>query len=89
MFMIINKPKAIIWLLCISQELWTSDSSTPCYKRSISIRRVSVSMASFVTHSMICGKHISCLVVFEIVLHEIVHTFSYLIDNLDIVQINA
>uniref|UniRef100_A0A0A9DZ14 Uncharacterized protein n=1 Tax=Arundo donax TaxID=35708 RepID=A0A0A9DZ14_ARUDO len=46
-------------------------------------------MASFVAHSMICGKYINCLVVIEVVFHEIVHTFSYLIDNFDIVQIDV
>lgn len=38
---------------------------------------------------MICSKHVCCLIVIEVVLHKIVHTFSYLVNNLDIVQVYA
>lgn len=44
---------------------------------------------TFVAHSMICSKNISCSVVIEVAFHEIVHSLSYFINNLDIVQIDA
>lgn len=49
----------------------------------------SIAQTTFVTHSMICCKNIGRQVILEVTLEKIVNSFRYMINNLNIIEING